>query len=259
VSYKWILAPPKRDVRALCATQSVPGSTKKRQKKKPKVRDQSVPDTTSPSENTAPSGIAPTSINPPVISTPTTAPAPPPWPLKNPGLAQHHEFVWTTQTPGSSTGALTAEIFQRLPNPPPQSNIPVQPSHFPIIAPQRPEVRVPPFQRFNLPLPPPLLPYPPPRDVPIYPRPSMEDHQDVSAGILFVHSDLGQNQAWRDQYAAQFYRSPVAVTASQIRRPLPPLLPKPPIVSPIPQPIPQGAQPYVQHRNENMYPSQGQA
>ena len=258
MAYKWILAPPKRDVRALCATQSVPGSTKKRQKKKQKARDQSFPDTTSSSENTATSGIAQTSINTPVTSSPATVPAPPSWLLKTPGLAQHHEFVWKTETPGSSTGALTAEIFRRLPNPPPPPYIPVQPSHLPTITPRRPE-GIPPSQRFNLPLPPPLLPYPPSREAPMYPRPSMENHRDVSAGILFVHSELGQNQAWRDQYAAQLYGSPVTVAASQIRRPLPPLLPKPPVVSPIPQPIPQGAQPYVQHGNENMYPSQGQA
>ena len=256
MAYKWILAPPKRDVRALCATQSVPGSTKKRQKKKPKVGNQSAPDATSLSENAAPSGIF---TNVSVTSTPTTAPEPVPWSVKNPGFTQHHEFVWNSQTLGSSsTETLTADVRQRLQSRPPQPHIPEQPRHVPTIAPRHPEVRVPASLRFNLPLPPPLLPHPALREVPIFPRPSMENHRDVSAGILFVHSDLGRDQAWRDQYAAQFYRSSVAITASQTR-PLPQLLPKPPVASPTPQPIPQGAQPCFRHRNENTYPDQGQA
>lgn len=267
MAYKWILAPPKRDVRALCATQSVPGSTKKRQKKKPKVADENTQDIPSTSENLAASGIPPPSPNIPFVPIPTgTTSSPPHWFAKNPAFAQYHSQVWKTQNPGpSSSGALAAEILQRLQNPSPQPHVSAQPSHLPVLAPQRPEVVIPALQpRFNLPLPPPLLSYPPQNEAPIFPRPPiyvppMENHRDLSAGILFVHSDLGQNQAWRDRFTAQFYRSPAAVTASQTRPSLPTLLPRPRVASPSQQPVVPGAQPYVQQRYESGYGSQGQA
>lgn len=237
VAYKWILAPPIRDVRALCATQSVPGSTKKRQKKKPKLEEEKGPESTS--ENIPPTAGPTPSTNIPFAPIQPAVPTPPSWYAKNPGFAQYHEYVSKTPSvPPSSSGALAAEILQRLQNPSPMTSLPA-------LAP-RPN---PPPPSYQMSLPP----------APIYQRPPTWspplERRDVSAGILFVHSELPQNQAWREQFASQFYRVPApAGQQTQSGRPLPTLLPRPPppaAAATSLQPVAPTGQPTVQYRFEN--------
>jgi hypothetical protein len=70
-----------------------------------------------------------------------------------------------------------------------------------------------------------------------------------------VHSELPQNQAWRDQFASQFYRvpAPAGGAAAQGRPGLPTLLPRPPAVVVSPQPVAPTAEPSVQYRFENRF------
>lgn len=133
VVYRWILAPPIRDVRALCATQSVPGSTKQRaKKKKPQAELTTVmaagepaPMESGPESNPQPTDIA---IEPPVAMTSNPVPEPLPahpssWIARNPGLAQYHQYVWQVQQ--NNPKAVNSEnafatIMQKLQSPPQQ-------------------------------------------------------------------------------------------------------------------------------------------
>src|SRR5215471_12310791 len=113
IAYKWILAPPKRDVRALCAHQSVSGATKQRNKSKKKTKI-TPEDLTSGSTTIQPDPQA--SQNPELSSrpAPTFLPVPlpqyaelstpPAWTARNPALAQYHQYVWQTQQNSKSTG-----------------------------------------------------------------------------------------------------------------------------------------------------------
>lgn len=169
VAYKWILAPPKRDVRALCSTQST-GSTKQRQKKQKK--------TNTPADGTAPASAAgneltsvPSQNVPPPADAPTNtsyAPIPPVWLpslpqasaawSRNPALAQYYQYVWQTeqQKPKSKASEDSFNsIMQRMQAVPAQPTQQVQPR-----APQtnllpiyRPEIVLPPPQ-FNMGQPP---------------------------------------------------------------------------------------------------------
>jgi hypothetical protein len=72
-----------------------------------------------------------------------------------------------------------------------------------------------------------------------------------------VHSELPQNQAWREQFASQFYRVPApaapaaSVPATQQGRPgLPTLLPRPPAAV-TQEPVGPTGEPSVQYRYEN--------
>jgi hypothetical protein len=112
---------PKRDVRALCANQSA-GSTKKRQKKKPKVepvdgiisldsQPHQPPDTTQTAKPLTPYLPVPL----PQQSNPTSTLMD--WTARNPGLAQYHQYVLQSQQHGKgakSSDDPSAAIMQRL-------------------------------------------------------------------------------------------------------------------------------------------------
>lgn len=133
VAYRWILAPPIRDVRALCATQSVPGSTKQRAKKK---KSQAEFATVMPAGEPAPIELGseckppPTDIGtePPGAMTSNPVPEPLPahpssWIARNPALAQYHQYVWQIQqsNPKADNSEDTfATIMQKLQSPPEQ-------------------------------------------------------------------------------------------------------------------------------------------
>ena len=241
VAYKWILAPPKRDVRALCAHQSVSGATKQRNKGKKKTKSTPEdpvsastpfqPDPQASQSSEIPSTSRPA---PPFVPVPLPQQAggstPPAWTARNPALAQYHQYVWQTQQNSKSMGSDDpfASIMQRLQATPEQPTSDLRSTSENC----GPPIILPPAQ-FNMGQPPPTL-LPAPRkeiaftpQLPIYPHPmeplARSSNSDLSAGILFVHSDLGQNQQWRDQFTAQFYRSP-----SSLKDTLPPkILPRP--------------------------------
>lgn len=249
VAYKWILAPPKRDIRALCAHQSVSSATKQRNKGKKKTKptpeDLALASTTSqPDPQASQSPEFPSISRPPPPLFPVSLPpqaggSTPAWTAQNPAFAQYHQYVWQTQQNSKSTGSNEsfASIMQRLQATPsqPTSDLRSTPEN------HAPALILPPPQ-FNMGQPPPTL-LPTSRkeaqftpQLPIYPPPmeplARSSNSDLSAGILFVHSDLGQNQQWRDQFTAQFYRSP-----SSLKVPLPPkILPRPVAQSPSLQP-----------------------
>ena len=248
VAYKWILAPPKRDVRALCAHQSVSGATKQRNKSK---KTKSAPEdlllastTSQPDSQTSQSLELPPSFRPAPTSVafplpPQASGSTPTWTTRNPALAQYHQYVWQTQQDSKSTGSGDnfASIMRRLQATPSQPTSDLRRNS----ENRGPTVILPPPQ-FKMGQPPPTL-LPAPRkeipltpQLPIYPPPmeplARSSNSDLSAGILFVHSGLGQNQQWRDQFTAQFYRSP-----SSLKDTLPPkILPRPIAPSPSLQP-----------------------
>jgi hypothetical protein len=245
VDYKWILAPPKRDVRALCAHQSVSGATKQRNKSKKKTKsapeDLPLASTTSqPDSQTFQSLELPPVFHP----APTSVPFPlapqacgstPTWTARNPALAQYHQYVWQTQQDPKLAGSDDhfASIMQRLQATPSQPTSDLRSNS----ENRRPTVILPPPQ-FKMGQPPPTLLPAPRKEIPftpqspIYPPPleplALSSNSDLSAGILFVHSGLGQNQQWRDQFAAQFYRSPSSLKDTLPQKILPrPIAPSP--------------------------------
>jgi hypothetical protein len=170
------------------------------------------------------------------------------WAAHNPALAQYHQYVWQQNTKSASSEDAFKSIMQHLqgaPIPP----IPQAQRQPPLLSETLgPDIILPPAQ-FNMSQPPPTLLPPPRKEVLIAPQPSIysrnpSSHSDVSAGILFVHSDLGQNPQWRDQFASQFYRAPSTVNGMQSRTHLPPLKPRPlaPATTPAP-PVPRNSVP----------------
>lgn len=170
VAYKWILPPPKRDIRALCANQST-GSTKKRQKKVKKT--ETAGDATVPSTSVGPETTSDQTSSPQANagSNATFAPIPstqPPnlgqssqaW-SRNPALAQYHQYVWQVQQEHpkavASEDAFKA-IMQRLQATPARSAQPVlpRPPQTNQLPHDRPEIVLPPPQ-FNMGQPPPSL------------------------------------------------------------------------------------------------------
>ena len=251
VAYKWILAPPKRDIRALCARQSVSGATKQRNKGKKKTKSTpedpaSASTASQPDPQASQSSELPSTSRPPPPFLPILMPQQPggstlpSWTARNPALAQYHQYVWQTQQNSRSTGSddPSASIMQRLQATPSQPTSGLRSTSETL----GPPLILPPPQ-FNLGQPPPTLLAAPRNEIsftpqlPIYPPPmeplARSSNSDLSAGILFVHSDLGQNQQWRDQFSAQFYRSP-----SSLKDTLPPkILPRP--IAPSPSVLPQ--------------------
>jgi hypothetical protein len=120
--------------------------------------------------------------------------------------------------------------MQQLQATPIQSNPQVHPHPLPEET-RGPDIVLPPPQ-FNLGQPLATLLHVPRNEIPLVPQPlaysrQLSSHSDLSAGILFVHSDLGQNKEWRDQFTAQFYRSPTQFHDIQPRPQLPQLSPRP--------------------------------
>ena len=170
MAYKWILAPPKRDVRALCANQST-GSTKKRQKKVKKIEitgDAAVPsasvgaDQTSDQTISRPANVGSNATFAPIPSAqpPNLGQSSPAW-SRNPALAQYHQYVWQVQQ--QNPKELGSEdpfkaIMQRLQATPASSAQPVLPRPLQTnqLPHDRPEIVLPPPQ-FNMGQPPPSL------------------------------------------------------------------------------------------------------
>jgi len=253
VAYKWILAIPKRDVRALCANQSVPGSTKQRKsKKKPKVLIEEDPSLIPSQDSQAPLNSASPTTKPtqpalPFLPVPSPqnsiAPFNPAWTARNPALAQYHQYVCQQNTIAVSPDEAYKSIMQQLQTPPIQSKLQEPLERRLSSEPRGPDIILPPPQ-FNMGRPPPTLLAAPRKEVQIAPQPSKYppsfvhsagSHSDVSAGILFVHSDLGQNPQWRDQFASQFYRSPSSLKEIQLKPLLPQLSHRPLAPAPAPQ------------------------
>lgn len=274
VAYKWILAPPKRDVRALCANQSVPGSTKQRKikkKTKPLPDDAtSIPPQTDSQMNQALGTPAVEQTNPAPPFLPIPPPyqhpisLPPAWTARNPALAQYHQLISQQNPKSASSDDAFKSIMQRIqatpirPNPQPQAEQRLS------LEPRGPNVILPPPQ-FNMGQPPPTLLAAPRKEVSLAPLRSMyppsfahvsQSHSDISAGILFVHSDLGRNPQWRDQFASQFYRSPSSLKEIYPRPQLPRLSPRPlaPSQSRTLMPLtrPEYLPPNLQNSNGNM-------
>jgi len=173
VAYKWILAPPKRDVRALCATQST-GTTKQRQKKKKTEATSTGLDVSAPlasAGNETVVGQAQPTLPPAAASSNTPNPPLPLAPLpnlgqasaawsRNPALAQYYQYVWQTQQQNpTSQGSEESfkSIMQRmqavpaqLPAQPPALQTTLLPSE------HRREIVLPPPE-FNMGQPPPSL------------------------------------------------------------------------------------------------------
>jgi len=184
VAYKWVLPIPKRDLRALCALQSVPGSTKQRKKYKKKGQNPEgdtaitsvAPAGTETQAPPTTEGLSTVTQGPPAQVTPTpmplapipqlqpTGPSAPNWSSRNPGFAQYHQYVWQIQQQNSNllnTDDAFHAIMQKLQtNPPSQSPQPGPP----------PPIILPPPQ-FNMGQPPPSL-LPAKKEIPLAPKPS---------------------------------------------------------------------------------------
>ena len=281
-AYKWILAPPKRDVRALCATQSVPGSTKQRQKKKKKI--ETAPDSVVSNPPPAAPQAQQSQTNPqrepnyspPYILIPSDEPASDPpvpnWTTRNPALAQYHQIVWQVQQQNPNfpnSGDPFAVAMQRIKATPVTSASPVQTgSQNPLPPKDRgPEIVLPPPE-FNLGQPPPtLLHAGEKKELPIAPRPPPANSPNLvpqtsnAVQPYFPHEQpdpatADQGMEWRDQFASQFYRTPVSISPIPSHPQLPKLMPRPlaPISSPAsqaPQSIPQFHQVPAQYGNTN--------
>ena len=252
VAYKWILATPKRDVRALCANQSVPGSTKQRKSKKkskalaedptsiPSQDSQTLLNSTSPT--TKPTQPALPFLPVPSPQNPIT-PFNPAWTARNPALAQYHQYVCQQNTVSVSSDEPYKSIMQQLQATPIQYKPQQQLERRLSSEPRGPDIILPPPQ-FNMGQPPPTLLPAPRKEAPLAPQPSKNppsfvhsgrSHSDISAGILFVHSELGQNPQWRDQFVSQFYRSPSSLKEILPKPQLPQLSPRPLAPAPAPQ------------------------
>ena len=196
VAYKWILPIPKRDLRALCALQSVPGSTKQRKKNKKKGQTSTEsgytsmiapqwPETEMQTRTTqdpafasqSSSTEARTVLGPPAqapiapILTQDTVTSAPNWSSRNPGFAQYHQYVWQIQKQNpniAGTEAAFDAVMEKL-----QANSPIQTP-----PPPRPlaQIILPPPQ-FNLGQPPPTL-LSARKEIPLAPKPSPPSHPD---------------------------------------------------------------------------------
>jgi len=220
VAYKWILPPPKRDVRALCAKQSLPGSTKKREKKKKlvpapasesvPVASESQPTSSHVLEETKPQASAP----PPTIPQPQPAALPLDWSARNPGLAQYHQYVWRQNTQNPSPDAGFQAILQRLQaTPPPPTSLSSPPPQQ--LAPQSSQGSVSPGAGMrNIVLPPPNFGMPKPPLSLLGGKPSLTPRPAVD--IRYSHS----------QHRQETQQSASPPLQSQAMRP-PPLAPRP--------------------------------
>jgi hypothetical protein len=255
VAYKWILVPPKRDIRALCANQSVPGSTKERKKKK---KAQPLPNdiaTASMSSQTdlqmqEVPGIPTTDTNnvPPSSLTVSPPNQPPPpasnWSARNPGLAQYHQYVWQVQQqphPTNNGDDFTA-IMQRLQATPLQPKPQPKPAHPALFVNNNSEIILPPPQ-FNMAQPPVTLLPAPKKEVPLAPRlpgsvyppeiqrpaPLLQPQSQYSnlVGGQVGQPDTSQHQPW-SSWQGQFYGTPSSFVNTQSLPPPPPLIPCPP-------------------------------
>lgn len=181
VAYKWILAPPKRDVRALCANQSVPGSTKQRtKKKKPNPAEAAEPaplsvDSAQQCDSQTvniPQPATPFVLIPP--HQPVAGQSATTWSARNPALAQYHQYVWQIQqqNPKSvSSDDAFSTIMQRLQATPSQTSPQLHVDQTSPVVVHRQEIVLPPPQ-FNLGQPPPTLLPAAQREVPFVPQPS---------------------------------------------------------------------------------------
>jgi len=268
VAYKWILPVPKRDLRALCALQSVPGSTKQRKKNKKKGQtlaegDTSIPPTGTQSQPQLPAQGLPAQATPtpiPLVPIPPPQPGMPEWTSRNPGFAQYHQYVWQIQQQNpniASSDEAFNTIMQKL-----QANPPLQPP----APPAPPEIILPPPQ-FNLGPPPPTL-LPSKKEIPLAPKPSPPAAQpNPSPPAQPTSTPRRQSGAfkfcstkkkwvslpptptptyeqlapqWRDQFSTLFYRSPVSLSQSQVRiapAPARTAVPPPPMLGPF-RPLP---------------------
>jgi hypothetical protein len=282
VAYKWILAPPKRDVRALCANQSVPGSTKQRTKKKKPNPAEAAPEPAPPSVDPAQQSSQTVNIPQPAQPFVLIPPHQPvagstaTWSARNPALAQYHQYVWQIQqqNPKSvSSDDAFSTIMQRLQATPSQTSPQLHVEQTSPVVAHRPEIVLPPPQ-FNLGQPPPTLlpaaqreapfvpqqsytgqlqqPTPPPLHAsPILYRPASSDEQPQVMGF-------SQPQQWPPQWRQPSYTSPQwngsAFQSSpsqfppQARQPgLKPIYPRPPASDLSAQQI-SPAQPDMHHR-----------
>jgi hypothetical protein len=164
VAYKVILTVPKRDVRALCANQSSGGTTKKRQKKKPKVEPvdsasaapQPLGPQIQPQQAPAQLPRQPPPFVPVPAMTMPNGPVNSDWTSRNPALAQYHQYVWQTQQNAgqNSTEDAFTTIMQRLKAAPKHSPQVQDEKSAPLV--KGADVVLPPPQ-FNMGQPPPTL------------------------------------------------------------------------------------------------------
>ena len=261
-AYKWILAPPTRDVRALCATQSVPGSTKQRQKKTKKtvnVNEAVASNSSSIDSQTTQLQLVPPQIqnySSPHIFIPSgetsSVPPAPEWTKRNPALAQYHQAVWQVQKDDqnpANVGDAFATAMQKIKAVPLNPSPTVQPiPNNPALSIDRPPDIVLPPPEFNLGQPPPtLLPAPPRRELPIAPRPpsvnppQWQPQKNALSSYpppphsQLIAADSGQGSQWRHPFASQFYVTAESVGQVHLQPQQPNVQPLPLVT--IPQPV----------------------
>lgn len=234
VAYKWILVPPKRDIRALCANQSVPSSTKQRKKKKAQLLSNDavtpVPSQTDLQiqEASGIPGIDTTNMLPSSLSISSPNQPPPQatgWSVHNPGLAQYHQYVWQVQQQPHSSNNEDAfkAIMQRLQATPIQPKPEPKPAPPPSFVNTSPGIVLPPPQ-FNLGQPPVTLLPVTKQEIPLAPKPTgsryspdLQRHPPLlqpqppysnSVGGQLNQTETGQHQRWPYSWQDQFYRTP---------------------------------------------------